>query len=108
MLLLGLGMAIAATLVGFPQAGLGVVAGLPVGWLNYLLLASVMDRLPVDDPARAQAMLMGRAMGRLIIAMITLGAAALVGVEFLVGVALALTTQMLTYYLDAWQVWRRR
>ncbi|KKM10791.1 hypothetical protein SY88_11955 [Clostridiales bacterium PH28_bin88] len=107
MTFLGLGMGAAAYLLGFPQAALGVTAGLPVGFLNYWLVASAIQKAPAGDPMRAQAVFMGRAMSRMLIAMVTLGVAALVGVEFVVGVAMALATQMLTYFIDAWQVFRR-
>ncbi len=99
MLLLGLGLAAGAWLAGWPQAGYGIVAGMPVGIFNYWLVASSVVR-PGQDPLQSQRILMTRVLIRMGVAFAALAGAAPLGYQVLLGMLVGLSLQLLTYFGD--------
>ncbi|MBO8142652.1 MAG: ATP synthase subunit I [Firmicutes bacterium] len=97
----GLVVAVAALAAGFPKAALGVLAGMPVGAVNYWLTSSSLGRGQGALDPRASARLMQRNLLRQALAVAALVAAAPMGIEFLLGVLAGVVTEMLTYFWDA-------
>ena len=102
--MIGIGLPAAglAYYYGYSQFAYGVLAGLPVAVLNHwLLFSSMIKAQNKNDPSIAAAMY-GRSLARLVISLAALTLSMLLGVEFTLGVAAALLTNMLIFIGDAW------
>lgn len=102
-------MAGAAYALGFRGAAAGIAAGVPVGVFNYWLLAEVVYA-PREkySPTKAQAIMMRRALIRMGIDLAALMAAVWFGVEFLIGVAIGLSSSMFAYLHDCVRILARK
>lgn len=102
--LVGLALAASALayVIGFPLAALGVLAGTPVGLVNFQLMNSVRQRMGSDESGESYGLLvMQRTLFRLLLSAGAIFAAALVGMEFVVGVLVGVVLEVLTYLGDA-------
>lgn len=91
-----------AYFVGFPMAALGVLAGLPVGLINYQMMFAVRQQLASGGDAGQQAgALMQRTMLRLLLSAGALLLASALGPEFLIGALVGIVLEVLSYFGDA-------
>lgn len=106
---LGALSAIAAYVVGYPTTAAGVVAGMPIGLINYQMMFTVRQRLVEGNNAAEQAgALMQRTMLRLLLSAGSLLLASLVSPEFLVGVLVGVVLEVLSYFGDAMRMFLGR
>jgi hypothetical protein len=80
---------------------LGVIVVLPISLLNVWLLAGAVKSLKGLTPRQAQNRFMFRALVRMIISLSVLIISIHWGIYFMLGVAVGLALQMLTYFKDA-------
>ncbi|MEW6661868.1 MAG: hypothetical protein ACOY9Y_02545 [Bacillota bacterium] len=102
--MIGLSLLLAglAYFLGYAGITWGVLAGLPVAVFNHWLVASAV----IPAGGRPPTALFGRSMARLLLSLAVLTASLLVSVDFTLGVAIALLTNMVTYLGDVWQAIR--
>ncbi|MBZ4687928.1 MAG: hypothetical protein PWQ96_706 [Clostridia bacterium] len=81
--------------------GIGVIAGLPFSIFNFWLVASAVEGLEGESPRRSQNRFMLRSFLRMFISMAVLFISIKWGIYFMLGVAMGLILQMLTYFKDA-------
>lgn len=106
---LGAVSAVAAYVIGFPMAAAGVMAGMPVGLINYQMMFTVRQRLADGSSASEQAgALMQRTMLRLLLSAGALLLASLLGPEFVVGVLVGVVLEVLSYFGDAMRMFLGR
>ena len=86
---------------GHPLAAAGVLAGMPVGMLNYWLILAAVRRSRELPPAEANRMVLRRTLGRMALAGAALLLAVRGGPEFLLGVLGGLILEVLTYLGEA-------
>lgn len=85
------------------MAAAGVLAGMPVGLLNYQMMFAVRRRLAEGDGDTSQqaSALMQRTMLRLLLSAGALLLASTLGPEFLIGVLVGVVLEVLSYFGDA-------
>lgn len=99
--------AVAALALGFPMTAAGVVAGLPVAIVNYLMMFSV--RRQVSDGGKFEAgPMISRSMLRLLFAAGAIMLASLVSAEFMIGVLVGVITEVFSYFKDAMRMFFAR
>lgn len=96
---IGLGEALAAAMLGFPDAALGVVAGLPVGMANHWVTRLAMRRW--QSGGRGAVWVAGGSLLRLALAAGLLWWASGRGLAFLIGVLAGLLVEAVGYLLAA-------
>lgn len=93
--------------IGFPMTAVGVLAGLPIGLLNYQLMFSVRQQwaeAPSGQSGQFASALGQRTMLRLVLSGGALFLASTVSPEFLVGALVGIVIEMLSYFGDAFKV----
>lgn len=106
LIVLGAVLALIAYFVGFPMTALGVLAGLPVGLLNYQMVFAVRQQWTQAEQGQAgeqASALAQRMMLRLVISGAALFFASQLGAEFLIGVLIGVVIEMLSYMQDAFR-----
>lgn len=92
---------------GFPMAAVGVLAGLPIGLLNYQLMFSVQQqwaKAPSGHSGQYASALGQRMMLRLVISGGALYLASTVNPEFLIGALVGIVIEVLSYFGDAFKI----
>lgn len=91
-----------ALLLGFPMAAAGVLAGLPVGIINYLMMFTLRRQMAEAGGAQVNAgAMMQRTMMRLLLSATALLLASLLGPEFLIGALVGIVLEVFSYFGDA-------
>lgn len=83
------------------QFALGVLVGLPFSIFNFWLVASAVEGLAGMSPRKSQNRFMVRLFLRMLLAMAVLFISVRWGAHFMLGVAVGLILQVLTYFKDA-------
>lgn len=105
LLALGGVSALAAYVIGFPRAAAGVLAGMPVGLINYQMMFSVRERFgEAGSTSELASALMQRTMLRLLLSAGALLLASTLGPEFLIGVLVGVVLEVLSYFGDAFKL----
>lgn len=109
LIVLGAVCAIIAYFVGFPMTATGVLAGLPVGLINFQMLHSLRQRLAEADGTTTEqaSALAQRTMLRLLLSVGALLLASSLGPEFLIGVLIGVVLEVLSYFGDAMKLFFR-
>ena len=91
-----------ALLIGFPMAAVGVLAGLPVGIINYFVMFTVRRRMAEAGSGQVDAgAMMQRTMLRLLLSATALLLASMLGPEFLIGTLVGVVMEVFSYFGDA-------
>jgi len=98
LVILGLVLAGAAFFSGQSSVAVGIAAGMPISALNYYLMVSAVDG--AAEAKKAQTFFLRRFLYRTVISFAALFLSLLVGVRFMLGVAVGLTLQVLVHILE--------
>lgn len=91
-----------ALVVGFPMTAAGVLAGLPIGIINYVMMYRVRQRMEHSGGGKADmGLMMQRSMLRLLFSVAALLLASMLGPEFLIGALIGIVTEVFSYFKDA-------
>lgn len=96
---LGLVLAGVVYVAGGPLASAGVAVGLPISVLNYHMMVGAVDSASVTA-AKAQSFFMRRFLWRTLITFTALFLSLLGGIPFMLGMALALSLQVMVHFLE--------
>ena len=84
------------------MAAAGVLAGLPVGIINYLMMFTVRRQMAEAGGGKVDAgAMVQRTMLRLLLSATALLLASLLGPEFLIGALVGIVTEVFSYFKDA-------
>jgi hypothetical protein len=89
-----------ASLLGGKPAAWGVVAGAPVGWLNYLVTCVGLQNAAATKAAAGVWPLLAAVMFRKVTGIVALLLAATQGAEFLLGVLAGLLFELVAHCVD--------
>ncbi|WP_366923706.1 ATP synthase subunit I [Metallumcola ferriviriculae] len=99
-IVMGLVLAGIAVIFGQFSVAMGIAAGVPVSVINYYLMVSAIDSAATAEGETTQTFFMRRFLYRTLITFTTLFLSLLGGVQFMLGMAVGLSLQMLVHLLE--------